>query len=140
MGIEIALALEAAGWLPEFPLTGLRRDPDTWLRPRGAGTVDHAHPVRHCAARIRTNSCTEGYIFAQGEGAMPRKIRQLRAELKRAGLVRLKERGKGDHEVWEHPTMPGVQIVLDGKDGDDAKPYQERNVRNVLDIVRNAKE
>jgi hypothetical protein len=70
---------------------------------------------------------------------MPRKIRQLRADLRRAGLVRLKERGKGDHEVWEHPTILGVRVVLDGKDGDDAKPYQERNVENALANVRAAK-
>ena len=68
---------------------------------------------------------------------MPRKIRQLRADLQRAGLVQLKERGKGDHQVWEHSTIPGVQVVLDGKDGADAKPYQERNVQAALAKVRN---
>lgn len=69
---------------------------------------------------------------------MPRKIRQLRADLRKRGLVSLKKRGKGDHEVWEHPTIPGIHIVLDGRDGDDVKPYMEQDLRDARNKIRNA--
>lgn len=68
---------------------------------------------------------------------MPRKIRQLMADLQRAGFVELARRGKGSHSLWKHPDHPEVPaIVLSGQPGDDAKPYQERDVRKVLDHVK----
>jgi predicted RNA binding protein YcfA (HicA-like mRNA interferase family) len=66
---------------------------------------------------------------------MPRKLRQLRTDLKKAGLA-LTDRGKGSHEVWEHPEVPAASVTLSGHDGDDAKPYQERDVRRVIAKVR----
>ncbi len=65
---------------------------------------------------------------------MPRKLRELRADLHKNGFARLKRRGKADHEVWKHPT--GAQAGLDGKDGQDAKPYQEREVRNAIEQAK----
>lgn len=63
---------------------------------------------------------------------MPRKLRELRADLRKHGFVRLKDRGKGDHEGWRHlPT--GVTVGLDGKDGRDARPYQEKEVRLAIE-------
>ena len=56
---------------------------------------------------------------------MPRKIRDLTRDLRDAGFVPLPNRGKGDHERWEHPQVPGTQVGLDGRGGDDAKHYQE---------------
>ncbi|MCY4341404.1 MAG: type II toxin-antitoxin system HicA family toxin [Gammaproteobacteria bacterium] len=50
---------------------------------------------------------------------MPRKIRELARLLEKAGFRR--KSGK-----YIHPD--GRQLVLSGKDGDDAKPYQERQV------------
>ena len=64
---------------------------------------------------------------------MPRALRELRADLRRHGFVRLKGRGKGDHEVWRHPT--GVPVQLDGKDGRDTRPYQEKAVRQAIEEV-----
>ena len=61
---------------------------------------------------------------------MPRKLRQLRADLRHAGFVRLPGRGKGDHEVWRHPT--GERVGLDGHDGQDAKAYQEKQIRAAI--------
>ena len=61
---------------------------------------------------------------------MPRKIRQLKADLRRAGF-RMRQ-GRGDHTVWEHPQVPAARAVLDGQDGDDAKRYQEKDVREAL--------
>jgi hypothetical protein len=63
---------------------------------------------------------------------MPRKIRQLRADLRRAGYEELPRRGKGSHTVWGHPLVPDLQPTIAGRDGDDAKPYQERAVRDAL--------
>jgi len=60
---------------------------------------------------------------------MPRKIRELIAELKAAGFI--DRGGKGSHRNFIHPngTMP---ITISGKLGDDDKPYQERAVRDAL--------
>ncbi|MBA3415976.1 MAG: type II toxin-antitoxin system HicA family toxin, partial [Chloroflexia bacterium] len=37
---------------------------------------------------------------------MPRKIRQLESDLRRAGFVERTDRGKGSHRVWTHPDAP----------------------------------
>ena len=62
---------------------------------------------------------------------MPRKIRQLKADLRRAGYREVKKRGKGSHMRWEHPRIP-ESITISGHDGDDAKPYQEQEVRAAV--------
>ncbi len=64
---------------------------------------------------------------------MPRKIRELRSELRRAGFVA--EPGRGSHEGWRHPLMPD-KFTLAGGDGDDAKPYQEKHLRLLLAKLR----
>ncbi len=66
---------------------------------------------------------------------MPRKIRQLRADLRKAGFI-LTDRGKGSHEVWEHPVVARASVTLSGRDGDDAKPYQERDLRQAMERVQ----
>lgn len=63
---------------------------------------------------------------------MPPKIRQLKSRLAKAGFVARKDRGKGSHTLWTHPALPGTTIVLAGGDGDDAREYQERDVRQAL--------
>ena len=69
---------------------------------------------------------------------MPRKIRQLKRDLRRAGFEELVGRAKGDHTAWRHPLAGGRPLILDGRDGDDAKHYQERDVRAALERVREA--
>ena len=59
---------------------------------------------------------------------MPRKVRQLMSDLERAGFVN--RGGKGDHRNYEHPR--GVRVTLSGKQGEDVKPYQEREVRRAI--------
>ena len=59
---------------------------------------------------------------------MPKKIRELSPVLERAGLRR-KPR-KGSHRKYVHAD--GRQLVLSGNDGDDAKPYQEKQVRKLV--------
>jgi predicted RNA binding protein YcfA (HicA-like mRNA interferase family) len=61
---------------------------------------------------------------------MPRKVRQLKAELQRAGFQN--RGGKGSHTNWVHPWLPGMRITIAGQDGDDARAYNEDAVRDAL--------
>jgi predicted RNA binding protein YcfA (HicA-like mRNA interferase family) len=61
---------------------------------------------------------------------MPRKIRQLVSDLTRAGFV-LVPGGKGSHRKFRHDRIPG-SVILSGGDGEDARHYQERQVRNAI--------
>ena len=68
---------------------------------------------------------------------MSKKIRELKAMLRKAGFfVRA---GKGSHTVWEHPDLAD-DIVISGRDGDDAKPYQELDVRKILRKLKEVQE
>jgi predicted RNA binding protein YcfA (HicA-like mRNA interferase family) len=61
---------------------------------------------------------------------VPRKLRELSADLKRAGFVR--EPARGSHRKFRHPK--GVTAVLSGhSEGTDALAYQERHVRQVIE-------
>jgi predicted RNA binding protein YcfA (HicA-like mRNA interferase family) len=62
--------------------------------------------------------------------AMPRKIRQLIADLEGAGFGQVPG-GKGSHRKFRHPRFSGA-VILSGKDGDDAHHYQEKQVRNAI--------
>jgi len=59
---------------------------------------------------------------------MPRKIRELIRDLERAGFIN--RGGRGDHRNFEHPQ--GARVTISGQLGDDAKPYQEREVRKKI--------
>ncbi|MBF2090012.1 MAG: type II toxin-antitoxin system HicA family toxin [Synechococcales cyanobacterium K44_A2020_017] len=60
---------------------------------------------------------------------MPKKIRELKAILLKAGFIC--EPGKGSHTKWSHPLLLG-KLTLSGQDGADAKPYQEKDVTMAL--------
>jgi predicted RNA binding protein YcfA (HicA-like mRNA interferase family) len=62
---------------------------------------------------------------------MPRKVRQLIADLEKAGFEN--RGGKGSHRNFTHPK--GVRVTLSGQSGDDAKHYQERDVRRAVAAV-----
>jgi predicted RNA binding protein YcfA (HicA-like mRNA interferase family) len=62
---------------------------------------------------------------------MPRKVRQLIADLEKAGFVN--RGGKGSHRNFTHPK--GLRVTLSGNPGDDARHYQERDVRRALDAA-----
>ncbi|MGB7415560.1 MAG: type II toxin-antitoxin system HicA family toxin [Thermosynechococcaceae cyanobacterium] len=64
---------------------------------------------------------------------MPRKIRELKQLLKKADFS--ERPGKGSHTNWIHPLYAG-KITISGKDGSDAKPYQEKDVANAVKLVR----
>ena len=59
---------------------------------------------------------------------MPKKIRELIRDLKKAGFV--DRGGKGSHRNFSHPK--GTKITLSGKPAQDAKKYQERDVRRAI--------
>ena len=68
---------------------------------------------------------------------MPKKIRELKAILLKAGFnYRL---GKGSHTVWSHPLLT-YSLTLSGKDGADAYRYQEKDVKNALKDLEKVQE
>ncbi len=64
---------------------------------------------------------------------MPKKIRELKAILRKAGFS--SRPGKGSHTFWVHSALTD-RITISGADGDDAQHYQEAAVRNVLRKLR----
>ena len=61
---------------------------------------------------------------------MPRKIRQLIADLESAGFAR-GAGSSGSHRKFRHPKFAGA-VILSGQEGADALPYQEKQVRNAI--------
>lgn len=62
---------------------------------------------------------------------MPRKIRELKAQIAREGFVYLPKRGKGSHGRWRHPLLRKTLTIL-GKDGDDVPLYLEKQLTKLL--------
>jgi len=56
----------------------------------------------------------------------------LEALLRKSGFVR--QAAKGSHRKWIHPT--GRFVILNGKEGDDAKKYQEGQVEEAVAAVK----
>jgi predicted RNA binding protein YcfA (HicA-like mRNA interferase family) len=65
---------------------------------------------------------------------MARKVRELLGDLKSAGFREIPG-GKGSHRKLVHPRYRGA-VTLSGKLGDDAKPYQEKQVRRAIEEVQ----
>jgi predicted RNA binding protein YcfA (HicA-like mRNA interferase family) len=61
---------------------------------------------------------------------MPRKIRDLIKNLRKAGFI--DRGGKGSHRNFVHPKVT-KPITISGKEGDDAKHYQEKAVRFAIE-------
>jgi predicted RNA binding protein YcfA (HicA-like mRNA interferase family) len=70
---------------------------------------------------------------------LPKKIREIKTILTKAGYIHLKQRGKGSHQVWEHPKLP-TPIVISRKDGDDAPLYLEKQVKDALKLLKELEE
>jgi predicted RNA binding protein YcfA (HicA-like mRNA interferase family) len=64
---------------------------------------------------------------------MPKNIRELLQDLKSAGFEEIPG-GKGSHRRLSHPRFRGA-VTLSGQLGDDAKPYQEKQVRRAIEEV-----
>ncbi len=65
---------------------------------------------------------------------MPRKIRELVTDLQHAGFELMVGAGKGSHRKFTHASYPGA-VTLSGRDSDDAKKYQEKQVRQAIEEV-----
>jgi predicted RNA binding protein YcfA (HicA-like mRNA interferase family) len=65
---------------------------------------------------------------------MPRKVRQLIADLEKAGFMN--RGGKGSHRNFTHPA--GVRVTVSGGTGDDVKHYQEQDVRRALEQLKSS--
>jgi len=63
---------------------------------------------------------------------VPRKIRQLISDLEGVGFVN--RGGKGGHRNFVHPSGP--RVTVSGSPGDDAKHYQEKQVRRAIEEAR----
>ena len=63
---------------------------------------------------------------------MPRKIRQLIKDIENAGFVN--RGGKGSHRNYLHEN--GVALTISGMLGDDAKPYQEKLIKQKIEEVK----
>jgi len=61
-----------------------------------------------------------------------KKIRELKQLLRKSGFQELP--GKGSHTNWIHPLYPG-KITVSGKDGADAKSYQEKEILGAIKQV-----
>jgi predicted RNA binding protein YcfA (HicA-like mRNA interferase family) len=61
---------------------------------------------------------------------MPPKVRELIAELQKAGFT--DRGGKGSHRNFVHPRVT-KPITISGAPGDDAKHYQLRAVRRAIE-------
>ena len=64
---------------------------------------------------------------------MPKKIRELKAMLRKAGFM--ERTAKGSHKFFTHPSAPGLAVSIPGNDGDDAKRYLEKQVRLAIEAV-----
>tara|TARA_A100001391_G_scaffold204386_2_gene199904 strand:- start:490 stop:774 length:285 start_codon:yes stop_codon:yes gene_type:complete len=73
------------------------------------------------------------YVDRQKDVKVPKKIRELNADLHAAGFQNRGE--KGSHRNFIHPTVV-KPLTLSGKVGDDAKAYQERAVRKAIEESR----
>ncbi len=60
---------------------------------------------------------------------MPRKIRELIAEMEKHGFVN--RGGKGSHRNFTHSRV-GRPVTISGNAGDDAKEYQEKAVKAAI--------
>jgi predicted RNA binding protein YcfA (HicA-like mRNA interferase family) len=66
---------------------------------------------------------------------VPRKIRDLVKDLQNAGFLLVPGGGKGSHRKFAHEDYAGA-VTLSGKDGDDAKKYQEKQVKRAIEEVQ----
>lgn len=70
---------------------------------------------------------------------MPRKIRELKAQIVREGFVYLPKCGKGSHKRWRHPLLRKI-LTIPGKDGDDVPLYLEKQLAKLLAALEELRE
>jgi len=74
---------------------------------------------------LLTTASACGYLRDYGTQTSP-----IDGDLEKAGF-QIVPGGKGSHRKFRHPRFAG-SVILSGKEGDHALPYQERQVRNAL--------
>ena len=67
---------------------------------------------------------------------MPKKIRELKLMLLKAGFELMPKRGKGSHTIYQYPGTT-IRVNLPGKDSSDAKPYSEKQVKQAIQRAEN---
>ena len=65
---------------------------------------------------------------------MPKKIRDLIKDLKKAGFYEIPG-GKGSHRKFTHINYAGA-VTVSGKLGNDAKTYQEKQIKQAIETVK----
>jgi predicted RNA binding protein YcfA (HicA-like mRNA interferase family) len=70
------------------------------------------------------------YHAPRKSSSVPLKIRDLLADLERAGFIN--RGGKGSHRNFVHPKV-ARPVTISGAAGDDAKHYQVRAVRRAIE-------
>lgn len=65
---------------------------------------------------------------------MPRKVRELVEDLTRCGFYEIAGGGKGAHRKFTHGKFRGA-VTVSGRAGDDAKPYQEKQIKRAIEQV-----
>ena len=66
---------------------------------------------------------------------MPKKIRELISDIEEVGFYKITGGGKGSHRKFVHDGYAGA-VTLSGKFGDDAKHYQERQVKKAIEEIK----
>lgn len=52
-----------------------------------------------------------------------------------AGFEEIRGGGKGAHRKFTHTGYPGA-VTISGKSGDDAKPYQLKQVEHAIESIK----
>ncbi len=69
---------------------------------------------------------------------MPRKVREVLADYYALGFSEVAKQGKGSHRKLRHPLLPD-SYTLAGQEGDDAQPYQEKQLRQARAALEKAR-
>ncbi len=83
----------------------------------------------------RKNALCVADVIMEWKRSVARKIRELVKDLLGAGFSRLPGSGKGSHRKFTHENYPGA-VTLSGQDTDDAKKYQEKQVKRAIEEVQ----
>ena len=66
---------------------------------------------------------------------MPRKVSALIQDLRAAGFYEISGQEKGSHRKFGHYNYDGA-VTISGQSGADAKPYQEKQVKQAIEQVK----
>ena len=67
---------------------------------------------------------------------MPRKVRELKRDLRKAGFEQRGSRGKGSHSMWHHRRHGDIRVSLSGNDGSDAQRHLEEQVAAAIKAAK----